>query len=533
MHLMGRGKSWNGPAKWRLPGSPTGHVWHRTVTPDIFNLAVARPATPARSPIMRRTPTPPRSLLRRLPTAAPLLAFAALAPTAACADGQATGNPFPEPIEPEQGVITVAVEDFVRLPDVGGDAARAMHLITEPGTQRVFVVDMRGPLYAVGYDGQGLVEYVDVNDPRWGVSVEAGGRERGIQSFAFHPDFATEGAPGYGKFYVWTDTDDTAPAPDFGPRSDDDSHDTVLLEFTASDATAAIYDGGAPRELMRFQQPYGNHNGGQIAFDPLVERGSDDYGLLYVGVADGGSGGDPQDLSQDLANGFGKILRVDPLGSGSANGEYGIPPSNPFVGQAGVLPEIWAYGVRNPQRFAWDASNGTFFFTDIGQNTVEEISVATAGADLGWNDWEGSFRYVGRGGVSTSNPRSDPDVTYPVAEYDQEDPLLTGRAASTGLIVQRGGPVAALDGRVLWGDLPSGEIFHFSADQLPDGGQDPLRRVLLDAGDGPMTFLELVRAENRRQGRDEASRTDLRMSPGPDGWIFLLNKHDGVVRVVR
>ncbi len=464
---------------------------------------------------------------------APALALALLLAAATACDAQTTGDPYPDPIPAEAGAITVPVADFVRLPEIGGDPARAMHLISEPQTGRIFIVDMQGPLYTVGADGSGLVEYIDVNDGRWGVSVESGGRERGIQSFALHPDFAMQGAPGYGRFYIWTDTDNTAPAPDFRPREDDDSHDTVLLEFTARDASARSYDGGAPRELMRLQQPYGNHNGGQIAFNPLAARGGDDFGMLYVGVADGGSGGDPQNLSQDLGSIFGKILRIDPLGTDGRNGSYGIPASNPFLGNASALAEIWAYGVRNPQRFAWDAANGTFFFTDIGQNTVEEISIATAGANLGWNTWEGSFRYAGRGGVDTGDPRSGAGVVFPVAEYDQSDPLLTGRAASTGLIVQRGGSIPALEGRVLWGDLPSGEIFHFSADALPQGGQSALRRLLLDAGNGPATLLDLIQAENAAQGRSPASRTDLRMSPGPDGSIFLLNKHDGVVRVIR
>ncbi|MDT8369463.1 MAG: PQQ-dependent sugar dehydrogenase [Longimicrobiales bacterium] len=445
---------------------------------------------------------------------------------------QTTGDPFPEPIPVEAGAISVAVSEFVRLPETDGEPARAMHLVVEEGTDRIFVLEMTGPLYAMAPDGSGLVEYIDVDDPAWGVSVESGGRERGIQSFAFHPDFATENAPGYGRFYIWTDTDNTAPSPDFGPRDGSDSHDTVLLEFVASDATAARYDGGPPRELMRFQQPYGNHNGGQIAFNPLAEPGDDDYGLLHIGVADGGSGGDPQDLAQDLGSAFGKLLRIDPIGSAGRVGEYGVPASNPFVGRAGALPEIWAWGLRNPQRFAWDAVTGALFVTDIGQNTVEEVSVVTAGANLGWNRWEGSFAYVGREGVSTAAPRSESGVTYPVAEYDQEDPLFTQRVAVTGLVVQRSGAIPALEGRVLWGELASGEIFHFPLDPLPSGGQRSLRRLLLDAGDGPTTLLELVRAENARQGREPASRTDLRMSPGPGGSIFLLNKHDGVVRVI-
>ena len=461
------------------------------------------------------------------------LGLVAIALLAAPACGQSTSDPYPDPIPRDEGAIVVPVADFARLPAVNGAPARAMHVIVEPATGRVFILAMQGPIFATALDGSGLVEYLDVADAAWSVGVESGGRERGVQSFAFHPDFATAGAPGYGRIYVWTDTDRTGPQPDFGPEGDEDSHDTVLLEFTAADASAATYDGGPPRELLRVQQPYGNHNGGQIAFDPTVERGQPEFGLLYVGNGDGGSGGDPQGLSQDLGSALGKVLRIDPLGSDGANGRYGIPPSNPFVDRPDALPEVWAYGLRNPQRIAWDAETRAMYVADIGQNTVEEISIATAGANLGWNTWEGSFRYVGRQGVSTGSPRSDPSMTYPVAEYDQQDPVLVGRAAATGLVVQRGGSVPVLDGRVLWGDLPSGEIFHFSADQPPSGGQAPLGRVLLDAGSGAMTFLDLVRRETTRQGRDPASRTDLKIAAGPGGSILLTNKHDGVVRIIR
>ena len=167
-----------------------------------------------------------------------------------------------------------------------------------------------------------------------------------------------------------------------------------------------MYDGGAPRVLIRFEHPFANHNGGQIAFNPLAKPGDAEFGLLYVGSADGGSGGDPMNMAQDLKSLFGKILRIDPLGSTSVNGQYGIPASNPFAndGNANTRAEIYAYGVRNPQRFSWDSKTGTMFLADIGQNTVEEVSIVTRGANLGWNKWEGSFTYAGRGGVSTRQP---------------------------------------------------------------------------------------------------------------------------------
>ena len=145
------------------------------------------------------------------------------------------------------------------------------------------------------------------------------------------------------------------------------------LEWTAKNPSAPTYDGGAPRELMRFEHPFGNHNGGQLSFNPLAALNSADYGLLYVGLADGGSGGDPLNNAQKLDSAFGKMFRIDPLGKNSSNGKYGIPKDNPFAGDnsPNTLDEIYAYGVRNPQRFAWDSRNGNLYLADIGQNIVE------------------------------------------------------------------------------------------------------------------------------------------------------------------
>jgi glucose/arabinose dehydrogenase len=475
--------------------------------------------------------------IRLLPVTPPAIACAVLLSSAAAAApalAQTTNQPLSTTIEATEGVIVVDVVEFASVPDVGGEAARMMLLVDEPGTGRLFVNDMRGPIYAVSRDGRTVTRYVDIDDARWGVGVQSQGRERGFQSFAFHPEFGQRGAPGYGRFYTWTDTRDNQTPADFRPSGGDNTHHTVLLEWRASDAAAAAYDGGPPRTLARFEQPFSNHNAGHLAFNPGARPGDEDYGLLYVGVADGGSGGDPLNMAQDMASAFGKVLRIDPLGSNSANGAYGIPQSNPFAGQdGGALGEIWALGVRNPQRFGWDPANGNMYLADIGQNIVEEISPVTAGANLGWNVWEGSFRYEGRTGVSASNPRSDPAMTYPVVEWVHGDPLIGGRSAVTGVHVYRADEIPGLRGRVLFGDFPSGEIFHFDADRPPAGGNTGFRRVLLRAGGGePTTLLELIRAKNAAQGKQPAARADLRFGSGADGRVYLLNKADGTIRVM-
>jgi len=443
-----------------------------------------------------------------------------------------SNDPFPAPIAATEDVIRVNVREFASLPDSEGVAARMMNLVDEAATRRVFINDMRGQLYSVSYDGKTVELYLDVNDPSWRVGVQSGGRERGFQSFTFHPQFGQAGTPGFGKLYAYTDTPDQTPPADFTTKNPKSTHDTVLFEWTAKTAAARKYDGGPPRELMRFRQPFANHNAGHLAFNPLAAPGSADFGLLYIGVADGGSGGDPMRLSQDLGSAFGKILRIDPLGSTGAHKKYGIPPANPFVKTTGALPEIYAYGVRNPQRFAWDSKNGNLFVADIGQNIVEEISPVTAGANLGWNEWEGSFRFISREAVSLEKPRSDPGVTYPIVEWGQNDPLLQRQSAASGLVVYRGSELKQLSNLVIFTDMPSGELFYVSADRLPSGGQDVIRRVLLNVDGSAKTMLEVIQAKNRAQGKPPATRADLRINSGPGGRVFLLNKGDGTIRVL-
>ena len=477
-----------------------------------------------------------------MPVACPLLLLIALLvaspvaaqppqPAAPLLPGQ-SNDPFPEPIEPTAGVIRVNAREFASLPDIDGVAARMMNLVDEPATRRLFANDMRGPIYSVTYDGRQVALYLDINAPAWGVAVQSGGRERGFQSFTFHPQFGQPGTPGFGKFYTYTDTSNQGASPDFTTRHTATTHDTVLLEWTAKTPGAPAYDGGPPRELMRFRQPYANHNAGHLAFNPLARPGTPEFGLLYAGVADGGSGGDPLRLSQDLGSAFGKIFRIDPLGTSSANKKYGIPANNPFVSRAGALGEIYAYGTRNPQRFAWDSQTGALYVADIGQNIVEEVSPVTAGANLGWNDWEGSFRFVSRQAVSIEKPRSDPAMTYPVAEWDQNDKLMQNQSAASGLMVYRGKEVPQLANLLMFTDMPSGEIFYVSADRLPNGGQASIRRILINADGTAKTVLQVIQEKNAAQGKKPSTRADLRISEGNGGRVFLLNKGDGTIRVL-
>ena len=461
-----------------------------------------------------------------------------LALLAACTThAQVSNDPFPTPIPATDRVITVKFTEFATIPDFNGAAPRIMTMVNEPGTRRLFASDMTGRLFSISYDGKTVTPYLDLSAPDWKMGVQAQGSERGLQSFAFHPQFGQAGAPGYGKFYTYFDTTNTTIPADFKPLGGNHTHDLVLLEWTAKSASATTYDGGAPREVVRFEQPYANHNGGHLTFNPLAAPASPEFGLLYVGLADGGSGGDPLGHGQNLNVALGKILRLDPLGTNSANGNYGIPASNPFAndGKADTLGEIYAYGVRNPQRIFWDSKNGNMFMSDIGQDTIEKISAVTAGANLGWNVWEGSFKFVGGGRptrVDVAEPRSDPKVTYPIVEYGQLDPLLLSGSAAIGGMVYRSTKIPQLTNLLIFGDNPSGEIFYVDADNLPKGGQDPIRRILLNDNGVSKTFLQVIKEKNAAQGRTPATRADMRFAEGPDGQIFLLNKRDATIRLL-
>jgi len=448
-----------------------------------------------------------------------------------------TNQPFPQPIVSTEGVINVTLREFASLPDVDGVAARMMKIVDEPVSRRLFVSDMHGLLYTVSADGSTVTPYLDIRDAKWATPVQSQGRERGFQNFVLHPQFGQTGTPGFGRFYTYTDTTNQAPEPDFRSGIETSTHDTVLQEWTTKTPGAASYDGGPPRELMRFRQPYANHNAGMVAFNSTARPGGADFGLLYIGVGDGGSGGDPQSLAQNLGSGFGKILRIDPLGKNGRGGKYGIPQANPFVTRAGALPEIYAYGVRNSQRFAWDSRNGAMFMTDIGQNIVEEVSPVTVGANLGWNVFEGSYRYVSQRAVITEAPRSDPNMVYPIVEWDQLDPVLleNNSSAAVSLVVYRGTTIPKLANRLLFGDMPSGAMFHVSADTLPTGGQDAIRLVRFVTADNATArpVLDIIQEKNRAQNKTVAFRGDVRFDATSDGRIFVLNKADGTIRVIE
>lgn len=430
---------------------------------------------------------------------------------------------------PDNGA-TLELVDIVTLPDSGSgnSAPPRISVVTADPSGRLFANDQRGPLYFIDEAGGTFTEFLDLRD--YPTIPVVSTFEAGFQSFAFHPDFHDETAPGYGRFYTVHSCSNTTPTPDFDTPLTAGFH-TLLLEWatTAPESTVFIpANAAAPfREVMRLDQPYGNHNAGLVAFDPLLAPGDQDYGLLYFAVGDGGSANDPQNNGQTASNPFGSILRVDPLGSDSANGAYGIPSQNAFAldGEPGTLAENYSIGLRNPQRFGWDLRTGNAYLADIGQDTFEEINPLANGGNFGWDAVEG-------GGGS-------PTYLDPVAGYFHtttfagSPPAVGGRAITCGEVL-RGTCISGFDGMLVLADFPSGRVFRLNVDTDPlDGGVDGLDEVRFSlAGGSRALFLDLIYDARSARGLGTTNRADVRFSVNTPGRVYLSNKHDGIVRRV-
>ena len=439
---------------------------------------------------------------------------------------------FPEPI-PDSG-IRLHADAIAVIPDSTPGQPPRISVLTQDPSGRLFANDQRGPLYLVDEATGGVTEYLDLRDyPELDIVSTF---EAGFQSFAFHPEFLNADASGHGRFYTIHSCGNTTSTPDFDPGGSTSFH-TLLLEWQAEDPLADSFtaaNASAPyREVMRLKQPYGNHNAGLVAFNSSVPPDHPDYGMLYIAIGDGGSGGDPQENGQDPSNPFGAILRIDPLGSDSANGQYGIVAGNLPASDSNpsTLGEIYCYGLRNPQRFGWDAVTGMGFIADIGQNAVEEVNLMTNGANFGWDQREGSFAFEGSDSAAYTGPVAEYDHTNPVASMPTS---IGNRAVTVGEVV-RGACIPVLEGKLPVGDFPTGLIFLLDVDGDPlDGGQDGLAElVLLDENGDSRRFIELINAARASRGLSAATRTDLRFSVNTPGRLYLTNKQDGIIRRVR
>jgi len=374
----------------------------------------------------------------------------------------------------------------IELEPVANGLTAPLKGTTAPGLpNHLFVPDQIGKLWAINLTNNSKTLFLDVSsllvplgvifgpgcDPPVPAGSEPSFDERGLLGVAFHPDFQTNG-----KFYTYTSEPATVP-PTF-PAPFPPDHQNVISEWIANNPgnPAAGVD-PARRVLMRVNWPQFNHDGGDLAFGP--------DGMLYISMGDGGGADDqdgqlfivtgtcgaeapmvghgPNGNGQNLNVPLGKIHRIDVDGDDSANGEYGIPADNPFVGEGGgVLEEIYAFGFRNPYRFSFDTVTGKLYVGNVGQNDIEEVELVVSGGNYGWRLKEGTLCFD-PGDFDADSGDADPcsapvpEVIDPIAQYDTH-----GEGHSViGGFVYHGSRFPALRGRYVFGEFS--RLFNFPA----------------------------------------------------------------------
>lgn len=380
----------------------------------------------------------------------------------------------------EIAVLLVPIATGLAAPD---------YALSPPGdTARVFVVEQNGLLLIIQ---NGVLLPTPALDISALISTAFNSSnandERGFLGLAFHPGFNNPVSPGYKTLYTFNSQLIVTPPTYDAPNGASQGYKTAVNEWKISNTDSNVVDAGSRREIISFGKNANNHNGGTIAFGP--------DGYMYLALGDGGNANDvgashiePGGNAQNLTTPLGKMLRFDPLDPAltagspdpvSANGQYRIPTTNPFQGP-GEVPEIYAYGLRNPYRFAFDRANGELILADVGQNNIEEIDRITPGGNYGWAIKEGDFLFnrtngpAGNAGTigappGNRSPGSPAGLIDPISgtegtlEYDHNDGISV-----TGGFVYRGAAIPELYGKYVFGDLAirnapprvDGRLFH-------------------------------------------------------------------------
>ena len=429
--------------------------------------------------------------------------------------GTELSNPIPDTIAVSNLVINLKLvtqippsSDSGRLP-----LTRITKLSFQPHTGLLFINDLRGKLYKLLQNKP--IVYMDMAklSPKF---IHEPGLATGLGSFAFHPGFGKNGllytthteAPGSGKA-------------DFGyADSIKVTLQWVLTEWKTENPGAANFSGSS-RELFRANMVGSVHGVQEITFNLLSKPGDADYGMLYIGVGDGGSVENGYDfLVHSTEKIWGTILRIDPIGRNSVNGNYGIPPDNPFAKneKSKSLKEIYAYGFRNPHRITWTRS-GQMLACNIGQGNIESLNLIMPGHDYGWPIREGRFvssDVNANLGKVYPLPANDSiyKITYPVAEYDRDEGI-----AISGGFEYWGEAIPQLKGRFLFGDIVTGRLFYIDMADVKQGKQAPIKEWKILINGAPGTLREFCGSE----------RVDLHFGRDSRGELYILTKPDGKV----
>lgn len=418
-------------------------------------------------------------------------------------------NPIVDSI-PDSG-IRFDLEFVTQIPpsDTVRPLAKITKLESEPVSGRNFLNDQRGVLYEL--KGNKFQEYLPIRELRPNIHFKTG-LATGLGSYAFHPEFAENGI-----FYTGHSEKGIAAPADYAyPDSVKVFLQWVLTEWKAKDPKAEKFE-GTSREMLRINFVTQIHGMQEVTFNPNAKKGDSDYGLLYIGIGDGGSAesGFAYICDHQGRDIWSSILRIDPAGNNSKNGKYGIPADNPFAGQDGKAQEIFAYGFRNPNRIFWDLQ-GRLLASDIGHKNVEEINRIEPGKFYGWPHREGTFvidPYKDMDQVFAL-PEDDAKLgaTYPLVQLDHDEIA----AIIAGYVIQKG----PHRGKLLFGDVPSGRLL---ISDLSDQQKIKVESWKVRFQGKEMSLVELCGHK----------RVDLKFGQDKSGQLYLMTKADGKVYRIK
>jgi mono/diheme cytochrome c family protein len=433
----------------------------------------------------------------------------------AVGDAEALKDPIPEGIMMSDLVVDMKLVAQMPATSEQKPLARITKFYSRPDTRDFFVLDLRGKLYKLR-DGKTDV-YFDIAEhmPNF---INAPGHATGFGSFAFHPDFSKNGL----LYTTHTEAPGSAKADFYYADSLGAKLQWVLSEWKTNEPEGFPFKGQS-RELLRVNMVGQSHGVQEITFNPLASRADEDYGLLYVGIGDGGSAERGiLHINKGPENIWSSIIRIDPAGRNSANGKYGIPESNPFTKNDNprAMGEVYAYGFRNPHRITWTTS-GQMLASNIGQHNIEELNLILPGHDYGWPTREGSFVINLRESTRNLYPLSVDDakfkMDYPVAEYDHDEGnAIIGGYEYTGPSIQ------SLQGKYLFGDMVNGRLFYINIKDIRQGKHTPITEFQISLNGKRTSFKALCDDErlSMRFGRDHLG--EIFISTMPDGKIYKL-----------
>lgn len=419
-------------------------------------------------------------------------------------------NPIVPPIT--KSVLSLNLQPVTQFPFTNQTQPRSRvnKMGFNPITKEILVADSQGKIFLLTAQNQPNV-YFDVTE-HFKNFINSPGLATGLGSFAFHPDVANNRL-----FYTThTETNQGVTADFTYADSIRVRYQWVITEWTLDDPRSRVLT-GKPRELLRVNVVGQIHGMQEIAFNPYAKPTDADYGLLYVCIGDGGAveQGYPF-IPKNKNHVWGKVLRIDPLGKNSKNGQYGIPQSNPYVGKDG-LDEIYAEGFRNPNRIAW-TKDGRILVSNIGQRQLESLYLLKPGQNYGWPDREGTFLIDSPATINTIYPLPNDDAqqgySYPVAQFDHDE----GNAIMGGF-EYTGTQLPPLQGKYIFGEIVRGRVFYVNLNEIKEGAQATIHEFPLTLSGKPTTLKELSHAD----------KVDLRIGQDAAGELYLLTRADGMM----